>query len=149
VGSHLVDAFANRATKVIFITNREFAEPLSEWLKKFCGPLNIQFSLVSGSLLLEWLNVPKSGLAGLSARGNRRTVARKSFNPKTRAIHGYLTYTLDPNEAVGATALCTARSDRPVFAIIDINVGEEVTPFHGAMDMAPSEAAAAVVYRVG
>jgi tetratricopeptide (TPR) repeat protein len=149
IGSHIVDAFANKATKVIFITNRDFTEPLSEWLEKFCGPLNIQFSLVSGSLLLEWLNVPKSGSVGPSAFGGRRAVPQESSNRKARAIHGYLTYTLDPNEAVGGTAPCTARSDRPVFAIIDINVGEEVTPFHGTMDMVPREAGTAVVYRVG
>src|SRR5262245_44116934 len=44
IGSHIVDAFANKATKIIFITNREFTEPLSRWLEEFCGPLNIQFS---------------------------------------------------------------------------------------------------------
>jgi tetratricopeptide (TPR) repeat protein len=149
VGSHIVDAFANKATKVIFITNREFTEPLSDWLEKFCGPLNIQFSLISGSRLLEWLNGPNSGSVGPAAFGDWRTARNESFNGETRVIQGHLTYTLDPNEAVGGTALCTARSDRPVFAIIDINVGEEVTPSHGTMDIVPREAGAAVVYRVG
>jgi tetratricopeptide (TPR) repeat protein len=149
VGSHIVDAFANRATKVIFITNREFTEPLSEWLEAFCGPLNIQFSLISGSRLLEWLNGLTNGSVEPSALGDWRTARAESFDGETRSIHGHLTYTLDPNEAVGGTSLCTARSDRPVFAIIDINVGEEVTPFHSVLDVIPREAGAAVVHRVG
>src|ERR1051325_5694940 len=56
IGSHIVDAFSNRATKIIFITNREFSKHLAGWLAEFCGPLNIQFSLIPGSLLLEWIN---------------------------------------------------------------------------------------------
>jgi tetratricopeptide (TPR) repeat protein len=149
IGSHIVDAFANKATKVIFITNREFTEPLTQWLEEFCGPLNIQFSLISGSRLLEWLNGPDNVSVEVPAIADWRTDGKASFNGEARAIHGHLTYTLDPNEAVGGTAHCTARSDRPIFAIIDLNVGEEVSPFHSIVDIVPKQAGAAAIHRVG
>jgi tetratricopeptide (TPR) repeat protein len=155
IGSHIVDAFANKATKVIFITNREFTEPLSNWLKEFCGPLNIQFSLVSGSRLLEWLNEPDNVSVEAStsikapALDDLRASGKASFNGEARAIQGQLTYTLDPNEAVGGTGPCTARSDRPVFAIVDINVGEGASPFHSVVDIVPKQARAATVHRLG
>jgi tetratricopeptide (TPR) repeat protein len=149
IGSHIVDAFANKVTKVIFITNREFTEPLSRWLEEFCGPLNIQFSLISGSRLLEWLNGSNDVSAEASASGDWPRTNESSFNGKARAIHGNLTYTLDPNEAVGWSAPCTTRSDRPVFAIIDLNVGEEVSPFHGVVDIVPKQNGTATIYRIG
>jgi tetratricopeptide (TPR) repeat protein len=149
IGSHVVDAFANKATKVIFITNREFTGPLCGWLEEFCGPLNIQFSLISGSRLLEWLNVPEDVSVETSAHGDVQAFGKASASGEARTIHGHLTFTLDPNEAVGGAAPCTARSDRPVFAIVDLNVGEEVLPSHGVLEIAPKEAGAAVVYRVG
>jgi tetratricopeptide (TPR) repeat protein len=149
IGSHVVDAFANKATKVIFITNREFTGPLSTWLKEFCGPLNIQFSLISGSQLLEWLNQPDDVSIETSALPNWQPSVNTSSDGEARAIHGHLTYTLDANEAVGGIAPCTARSDRPVFAVIDLTVGEAVPPFHGVVDMVPKQVGAATVHRIG
>ena len=149
IGSHIVDAFANKATKVIFITNREFTGPLSQWLEEFCGPLNIQFSLISGSRLLEWLNEPDDVSVEVSAFPDWRPSRNRPSNGEARVIHGHLTYTLDANEAVGGTAPCTARCDRPVFAIIDLTVGELVPPFHGVVDIVPKQVGAANVYRIG
>lgn len=148
IGSHIVDAFRNRATKIIFITNREFTEPLYQWLAEFCGPLNIQFSLISGSLLLDWINgqgdltVESSVVNGSS--GDRKT----SLNPESRIISGYLTYTLDPNDAIGSAAACNVRSDRPVFAIVDFIVGNEVSPFDGSLDFVPKRPDA-LVHKIG
>lgn len=149
IGSHIVDAFANKATKVIFITNQEFTEPLSRWLDEFCGPLNIQFSLISGKRLLEWLNALDAVSVEASVLDELHTASKAAFNGDARTIHGHLTYTLDPNDSVGGAAPCTARSDRPVFAVIDLNVGEEVSPFHGVVDIVPKQAGAANVHKIG
>lgn len=149
IGSHIVDAFANKATKIIFITNREFTEPLPRWLEQFCGPLNIQFSLICGNRLLEWLNAPEDVSVEAAALDDGHAGSKAAFNAEARAIYGHLTYTLDPNEAVGGAAPCTARSDRPIFAIIDLSVGEEVPPFHSVVDIIPKQTGAAIVHRVG
>src|ERR1700682_1800270 len=149
IGSHIVDAFANKVTKVIFVTNREFTEPLSRGLDEFCGPLNIQHSLVSGRRLLEWLNGPVDVSVEASAFHDLQRAGEASSNGESRMIHGHLTHTLDPNEAIGWSGPCTARSDRPVFAIIDLRVGEEVAPFDGIVDLVPKQAGAATVHRVG
>jgi tetratricopeptide (TPR) repeat protein len=149
IGSHVVDAFRNKVTKVIFITNREFTKPLSKWLAEFCGPLNIQFSLVPGKLLVEWLNRSDSITGDASAIVDWQSVQKSTSNKEARAIHGRLTYTLDPNEAVGGTAPCNARSDRPVFAIIDLTVGDELSPFHGVVDLVSKEAGTAIIHDTG
>jgi tetratricopeptide (TPR) repeat protein len=149
IGSHVVDAFANKATKVIFITNREFTEPLTQWLEKFCGPLNIQFSLISGRQLLEWLNESDDVTAEAPGPTELRPGRKTPSDAGARGLHGHLTYTLDPNEAVGGTAPCTARSDRPVFAVIDLTVGKAVPPFHGVVDIVPKQRGTAVVHRIG
>lgn len=149
IGSHVVDAFRNKVTKVIFITNREFTDPLSKWLSEFCGPLNIQFSLVPGKRLLEWLNRPDSTSDEGSAITDWESFKKSTSNKEARAINGHLTYTLDPNEAVGGTAPCNARSDRPVFAIIDLTVGDEVSPFHGVVELTSKEAGTAIIHDTG
>ena len=149
IGSHIIDAFAKKATKIIFITNREFTKPLSKWLEDFCGPLNIQFSLVSGRRLLEWLNGPDDGAIETYENSDRRESGKISSAAQARVINGHLTFTLDPNEAVGGAAHCTARSDRPVFAVIDLNVGEEVVPFHSVLDIVPNQPETTTVHRVG
>jgi tetratricopeptide (TPR) repeat protein len=150
LGSHVVDAFANRATKIIFITNREFTEPLLGWLESFCGPLNIQFSLVSGNRLLTWLNAPEeaSSFEAL-ALDNGQAAGKTSFNGDERSIQGQLTYTLDSNEGIGGTAPCRVRSDRPVFAIVDLIVGKEVTPFHSVVEIVPKKPGTVTIHRVG
>lgn len=147
LGSHIVDAFRNRATKVIFITNREFTEPLCKWLAEFCGPLNIQFSLISGSLLLGWLN-GQGDPAVESSKDDDLFCDGKTSPNESQMISGYLTYTLDPNDATGSAAACNVRSDRPVFAIIDFIVGKQVPPFDGTLELIPKRPGA-LVHRIG
>lgn len=148
IGSHIVDAFSSRATKIIFITNGEFTEPLSGWLAEFCGPLNIQFSLISGSRLLDWMNAEGDFSVESAALDDLSCDREPSPNREARAISGYLTYTLDPNDAIGSMAPCNARSDRPVFAIIDFIVGEELSPFDCVLDLV-SKRLGAMVHRSG
>jgi len=144
IGSHMVDAFRNKVTKVIFVTNRDFTEPLSQWVDEFCRPLNIQYSLVPGTLLLEWLNKPVDD--GFPACTEPTSVAETG---EAGIVEGHLTYTLDTNEVIGWSAPCTVRSDRPVFAIIDLRIGEKVSPFHGVVEMVPKVPGAATVHSVG
>ncbi|WP_321472889.1 restriction endonuclease [uncultured Paludibaculum sp.] len=131
LGSHVVDAFTQKVTKIIFVTNREFAEPLSKWLDDFCGPLGIQYSLIAGRRLLEMLN----GIGDLSiaSPSTERPPPAGSLPFASRAskITGRLTFSLHPNDSTGWSGPCIARADRPVFAIVDLDVGDAVSPFHG------------------
>jgi len=147
LGSHVVDAFRHQVTKVIFITNRDFTQPLSDWLAGFCGPLNIQFSLVSGTRLLKWLNEPDDASVEPPPIRDSVTDPKVPFDADAHTVRGELTYTLDPNDAVGGTSPCTARYDRPVFAVVDIRVGESVRPFHSALEIVPRQTGAAQVHR--
>ena len=158
LGSHVIDAFANKATKIIFITNREFTKPLHRWLECFCGPLNMQFSLVSGKRLLKWLNEPDEASLEDIALDDGNAAGEEPFdgeqqtiqlNDEERTIQGRLTYTLDSNDGTGGKAPCTARSDRPVFAVIDLIVGKDVSPFHSVLDIAPKQTGVVTIYRVG
>lgn len=148
IGSHVVDAFRNKVTKVIFITNRQFTKPLSQWLTEFCGPLNIQFSLVPGTVLLEWLNRPDSISSTSSRPGESHFAKPPTADKDAAAIYGRLTFTLDPNEAVGGTAPCNGRADRPVFAIVDLAVGDALSPFHGVIDLVSKQAGAAIIHDI-
>lgn len=157
LGSHVIDAFANKATKIIFITNREFTTPLHRWLEGFCGPLNMQFSLVSGKRLLKWLNEPDKTSFEDFALDDEHTTSKELFssdeqttqvNDEERTIQGRLTYTLDSNDKTGGKAPCTARSDRPIFAVIDLIVGKDVSPFHGILDIVPRQKGV-TIHRVG
>jgi tetratricopeptide (TPR) repeat protein len=149
IGSHIIDAFASKATKIIFITNREFTEPLAHWVETFCGPLNIQFSLIPGNQLLGLLNKPEAPSIKSFLSDDSPATSEESFNADEWAIQGQLTYTLDPNESTGGTAPCIARADRPLFAIIDLNVGKSVTPFHGTLQLTPKQLDAVTVRRAG
>ena len=148
IGSHLIDAFANKVTKIIFVSNRKFTKTLEAWLDQFCGPLNIQYSLVSGRRLLDLLATS----TGPSAGGNLiSTCPAANTGPSSEqatAVHARLTYTLDSNDPVGWSASCTARADRPVFALVDLKVGDKVAPFHGVAALLPKRPGT-IVHRVG
>lgn len=122
IGSNLIDAFSNKVTKIIFVTNQNFTKTLSMWINDFCTPLNIQYSLINGKRLIELLN----------------KTASKDRAPDETAdtgVVGKVTFTLSPTDALGGNAKCIVRADRPVYAIIDTSIGEDVVPFHARLDM--------------
>ncbi|MEO5335948.1 MAG: restriction endonuclease [Magnetospirillum sp. WYHS-4] len=135
IGSHLIDAFANKVTKIIFVTNSDFSENLPLWIGAFCAPLNIQFSLINGVRLIKLLN---------NEIGNPQVPDRTVDDQ----IIGKVTFSLSPTDALPSSAKCMVRPDRPVFAIIDVAIGEDVAPFYAKLSMRLIDEDAASIFGI-
>lgn len=145
VGSHLIDAFSQKVTKVIFVTNFRFTDTLYNWIRDFCAPLNIQYSLISGERLIELLAEAES--PSPSPPECESLVAPGLHSPLDhRCVTGTVTYTLDPCDSVSSQAKCVVRNDRPVYALVDIHVGEGVSSFKTTLEMHSVELGAAEIY---
>jgi len=136
IGSHLIDAYRNRATKIIFITNRKFTSTLDQWLSEFCGSVNMQYSLVPGDLLLDWMNAAHDDSSSVKEAFARITKNKATSSSKSIILEP--SFTLDPTDSNNFSACCHARADRPVFMRLGINVSDSAQAFHGTIRVEPS-----------
>jgi tetratricopeptide (TPR) repeat protein len=134
IGSHVIDAFGNKVTKVIFVANRGFTKTLNSWLDSFCGSVNMQYSLVPGKLILEWINAAHNGSSNALLTDETPVVCSNTrITGVKKFIDIRVGFSLDLSDAVAISADCYVRPDRPVFIRMELVVGDSVPPFQGVL----------------
>lgn len=151
LSSHLVDATLQSATKIIFVTNRDFSEHLDDWLSEFGRRTGVQYQLINGKKLLDIYNQFVRRTQTLSPCDNEGITSDRpgTSNEEVSELHVDCWFSLNPSDARPNSlreGIVHARPDRPIYLIVEIGVGRTIRPFPGRLEVHLPNSNAATIY---
>ena len=127
VGRHLFAAFCHGATKIVFVTNRDFTQGVRREIQDFCYKANIQYGLISGQRLLELASAAMIETK-FEKTDDRAPITNSCAVPLSVSVSGSLTRQV---HAPGAQQHEKIVIGEPFFLILDVSIvgSGEVTHF--------------------